>query len=65
MTIKADEDSEILVFDGHNLDRVYEVTPRLSLIIDCLVAKDITRCVLLEDTQINTRSLNYLAKMFR
>ena len=56
MTIKADEDSEILVFDGHNLDRVYEVTPRLSLIIDCLVAKDITRCVLLEDTKINTRS---------
>jgi hypothetical protein len=39
VTISADEDSEVLVFDGHDLDRVYEVTPKLSLILDCLVGK--------------------------
>ena len=43
MTIQAEEDCEVLVFEGHLLDRVYEVCPKLSLIIDCLVGKDITR----------------------
>ena len=45
VTIRAEEDSEVLVLDGHSLDRVFEVTPKLSLIIDCLVGKDITRSV--------------------
>jgi hypothetical protein len=43
VTIQAEEDCEVLVLEGQHLERVYEVCPKLNLIVDCLVGKDITR----------------------
>ena len=43
VTIVAEEDCQVLVFDGYHLDRVYEVCPKLNLILDCLVGKDINQ----------------------
>ena len=38
VTVVAEEDCEVLVFDVHHLDRVYEICPKFNLILDCLVS---------------------------